>query len=275
MGSGERKRVTVDDIKAWANIGLKQLLRPEEPIEYTVKLEPYDQDFAVATERVRTTRWSAICMRRGVYVERYPAESMIDPDTKMYDNAGTFRMLGGTAWHGLPVFNHVGGIQEVYLDHEGVTGHIDWWIPEYRTIIDTKLTGWIPKDPRENNVYQVAGYYAEHNLMGVPTEQVFIWYVDRCLKTGSPLHQVFEIVFDHNDHEGLPPVDPAVANRFQLLLPDWNIDHIWNEIVQPRRQVVLDGRKGILPPRMPEYDDFNHWLCQRCPYRPRCRLDAL
>lgn len=270
-----RRRVDVDDIKSWANIGLKMLNRPEEPIEYTVELEPYDLDHAIVTERVRTSTWSALCLRKQTYTERYPKESMINPDTGMYDDAGTFRMLGGTAWHGLPVFKYMGGVQEIYLDHEGITGHIDWWLPEQRIIIDTKYTGWIPKDPHENHVHQCAGYYAEHNLLGSSTEQVFIWYVDRCLKRGSPLHEVFELVFDHKDHEGLPAIDPDSVTRFQLLLPEWDIDYIWNEVVQSRRKTILDGRKGILPPRMVDYNGYNHFLCKGCAYRSRCKLNAL
>lgn len=274
MGTG-RERLTVDDIKSWANIGLRMVNRPQERMEYTTVLEPYDLDYAIATERVRTSTWSAICLRKATYGERYPAESMIDPDTKMYDDAGTFRMTLGTGFHALPVFAHKGGIQEVYLDYEGVTGHIDVWLPEYNTIIDVKTTGWIPKDSQPNHIHQVSGYYAENNLLGRKTEQVFVWYVDRCLRSGSAIHQVFEIVLDHKDHKGLPPVDPEKSSRFEILLPQWNIESIWKDLVQTRRQVILDGRRGILPPRMDDFDNFRHWLCQRCPYRGRCKVDAL
>lgn len=251
------------------------LNRPEEPIEYTVELGPYDLDSAIATERVRTSTWSALCGRKAVYSERYPKEAMKHPDTGLHDDAGTFRMMGGTAWHGLPVFKHMGGVQEIYMDYEGVTGHIDWWLPEQRIIIDTKYTGWIPKDPHENHVHQCAGYYAEHNLMGTPTEQVFVWYVNRCLRTGTPNHEVFEMVFDHKDHEGLPAISSDSVSRFQLLLPEWDIDHIWNEVVQPRRKAILDGRKGVLPPRTELCDSFQYFLCKGCAYRNRCKVNAL
>ncbi|MHA1290463.1 MAG: PD-(D/E)XK nuclease family protein [Candidatus Thorarchaeota archaeon] len=267
------ERLTVADLKAMANQGLIELNRPTERIEYTTVLEPYDIDEAIFKDLVRSSSISAICKRKQAYGEKYPKESQLDASTQLYDMAGTVRMLMGTAFHALPTFRRFGEVKEYEFELDGVTGHIDIWLPKSKTIIDIKTTGWIKDDPQANHVVQVATYYAAMNKLGHDVRQVFIWYIDRCLRRGTPVHEVFEIVFDHNDHENFPAFDAAKSTRFEFDV-GWNIEHIWNDVVLPARQTFLDARKGILPERWEQYGTKDDWLCRLCQFKQRCKLNV-
>lgn len=267
-----RERITTDNVIAWINNSVEDLSNPEEPIEYGEVLEPYDLEYYFLLGWTRMSTICNLCLRKAVYAERYPMENQ-----EGYPSALSLSALIGTGFHALPHLRRLNPVYEKFVEYKGITGHIDIWLPEQRVIIDIKTTSRLPDDPRPKDVKQVSGYYAVNNLVGDRTEQVFLWYVNRCAwfkaKTN---HRVFEIVFDHEDHAetGLPAHDASRKKRTELCL-GWSIDETW-EKVSSWRDAVLKGREGILPPRMPENDDFKHYLCQSCPFREgRCKLDAL
>lgn len=265
-----RRRLTVDDIQAWINESIEDLANPSEDIEYSETLHANDVSMAVLLEQARMSSLSAICLRKEIYNERYPEKAK-----EGFSSSVELAALMGTGFHALPHFRNKNPIYELYLEHEGVTGHIDVYFPDYSVLLDIKTTSRLPKDPRPHNVTQVAGYYAGNNLIGNKTEQVFIWYVNRCAWFKQDNHCVFELALDHRDHldTELPAYDTSRKNRQELYL-GWNIQRIWEDI-QDRRKTILDGRKGILCDQMAEYDNFNHWLCKSCPFKSRCKMNVL
>jgi len=165
------------------------------------------------------------CMRKAYYWKIHPP---------VIDIKSAMRMAIGKAIHEIPFFSSTGHELEVEMD--GIYGHIDEYLEDFKMIIDKKTCRSIPREPYPHHVKQVEMYGVMLTEKGYDVEKLGVIYID----VVSP---------DVKAYSWTPMFDPQLLKEEMLL----------------KRDILLEALKtGVPPPR------HVSWECYYCPFANQC-----